>query len=92
MANDTRDFGERRVSVQSEHVTFPQLELIIKHFGRHASGVVGVSVDYDAHTEHLDISGIPLPDSSDERARSALEDAIAAARYIHPSDDMDISA
>lgn len=92
MVNNTAEFDDKRVSVHGEHVTFEQLELIIKHFGRHATSVVGVSVDYDVHSERLDLSGVPTPDASAERARIALQDAIAAAQYIRPSHGVDISA
>lgn len=92
MSIEINEFGDRRVLAQGERVTFEQLELIISHFGRHATSVVGVSVDYDVHTAHLDISGIPTANSSDEQARKALQEAISAAQYLRPSDNMDMSA
>ncbi len=92
MVIDTLGFDDGRVSVHGEHVTLEQLDLIIRHFGRHATSVVGVNVDYDLHSEQLELSGIPTADASDERARSALSDAIAAAQYIRPSNGVDISA
>jgi hypothetical protein len=92
MVTDGEHMSEGRVSARGEHVTFSQLELIISYFGRHANSVVGVSVDYNVQTEELDISGTPTDDESVERARIALQDAIAAAQYIRPADNMDMSA
>jgi hypothetical protein len=92
MVKDSSELSDQRVSAHGEHVTYAQLELIISYFGRHAISVMGVSVDYDTVTETLDLSGIPTPDATAERAEVALRDAIAAAQYLRPSTDMDISA
>lgn len=80
------------VEVTSDDVTLPQLDLIIRHFGRHASTVIDVHAEYDLSNGELRLSGEPSRNISRQFAKESLEAAIKAARAIHPSDNLDMSA
>ncbi|MES2875877.1 MAG: hypothetical protein V4678_00230 [Patescibacteria group bacterium] len=84
--------SERKVEIVTEEVTFPQLDLIIRHFDRHASTVIDVEVDYNPDSGELRIIGEPSRNVSTQFAKQSLEAAIKAARMIHPPDNLDMSA
>lgn len=82
----------RKVETVGDDVTLPQLDLIIRHFGRHASIVIDVQVEYDYASGELRLSGEPSRNVTTQFAKESLEAAIKTAQAIHPSDNLDMSA
>jgi hypothetical protein len=94
MDYDTHHHTER-VSVaglDDERLTLPQIQRIERHFARRATDAVDVQVDYDEENDRMVVSGLPAPGVSPHRAEIALRDAIIAAEFIHPANDLDMSA
>lgn len=79
------------VQAEASPVSFSATELVLSHFERHPSKVVAVEANYDMVEQSLRLTGTPSKDTSPEVARRALEDALAAATFIHPADNLDIS-
>jgi hypothetical protein len=75
-----------------ERLTLPQLLRIEQHFARRATVAVDVQVEYDEDNDRMVVTGLPAPGVSPQRAEVALQDAIAAAEYMHPASNLDMSA
>jgi hypothetical protein len=80
-----------QVHAEASPVSLSAAELVLSHFGRHPNKVVAIEVDYDLVEQSLRLAGTPSKDTSPEVARRALEDALAAATFIHPADNLDSS-
>lgn len=86
---------EERLAIpgpDDERLTLPQLLRIEQHFARRATVAVDVQVEYDEKNDRMLVTGLPAPGVSPQRAEIAIQDAIAAAEYMHPANDLDMSA
>ena len=84
--------GDNSIDVTTDHLSNPELRLVVGFFSRHSDMVLDVSAYHDIETKELHFSGIPSEGVSDMEAETALNEAIRAARAIKPSDNLDMSA
>lgn len=84
--------SQRSIEVSTDHLSNPELKLIVGFFGRHHHMVTDVSAYHDLETKELRFSAVPSVGVSDTDAEIALNEAIRAARTIKPSDNLDMSA
>lgn len=83
---------ERSIEVTSSELSVPQLERIVNHFGRHANLLTEAAPYHDLRTRELRFIAKPSEGVSDEVAVISLARAVEAARFMHPSDNLDMSA
>ena len=73
-------------------ITPDQFARIRRHFGRHAFVVEHVTGEYAYPSGELRLHGVPASNTDLDEAEKSLRAAIDAARFIHPADDLDMSA